>query len=135
VGVVLFRGPSVLLIRRSAPPWAREWSLPGGGQELGETVVEAALRELAEETGLAPDGPLHLVDVVDAIVRDGAGRVRFHYTLIDFAAHAGPGEPVPGGDCASLAWTPLEALPVLPLWDRTRAVITKAAAILRCGTT
>lgn len=133
--MILFRGPSVLLIRRGTPPRAGEWSLPGGGQELGETVEQTALRELAEETGLAPAGPLHLVDVVDAILRDPDGRVRFHYTLVDFAGQAGPGEPVAGGDCAAVAWTPLEALPTLPLWDRTRAVITKAAAMLRCGTT
>jgi ADP-ribose pyrophosphatase YjhB (NUDIX family) len=131
--VILFRGPSVLLIRRGTPPRAGEWSLPGGGQELGETVEETARRELAEETGLAPEGPFHLVDVVDAIVRDEAGRVRFHYTLVDFAAHAAPGEPVAGGDCAAVAWTPLAALDGLPLWERTRGVITKAAAMLRCG--
>jgi len=131
--VILFRGASVLLIRRGTPPRAGEWSLPGGGQELGETVAETALRELAEETGLAPDGPLHLVDVVDAIVRDAAGRVRFHYTLVDFAAHAAPGEPVAGGDCAAVAWTPLSALDAVPLWDRTRGVITKAASMLRPG--
>lgn len=134
MGVILFRGPTVLLIRRGTPPRAGEWSLPGGGQELGETVEETARRELAEETGLAPDGPFHLVDVVDAIVRDEAGRVRFHYTLVDFAAHAGPGEPVAGGDCAAVAWTPLAALETLPLWERTRGVITKAATMLRCGT-
>jgi ADP-ribose pyrophosphatase YjhB (NUDIX family) len=133
VGVILFRGDTVLLIRRGSPPRAGEWSLPGGGQELGETVEQAALRELAEETGLAPEGPLRLVDVVDSITRDAAGRVQFHYTLVDFAAKAAPGEAVPGGDCIALAWTPLVALDGLGLWERTRAVITKAAAMLRCG--
>lgn len=133
VGVILFRGTSVLLIRRGTAPRLGEWSLPGGAQELGETVEQAARRELAEETGLAPQGELLLVDVVDSILRDAAGRVRFHYTLVDFAARAGPGEPVAGGDCAAVAWTPIEALAGLPLWERTRAVITKAAAMLRCG--
>lgn len=76
-----------------------------------------------------------LVDVVDSILRDAEGRVRFHYTLVDFAAFAGPGEPVAGGDCAAVAWTPLSALPELGLWDRTVEVIRKAACMLQRGET
>ena len=50
-GIVVFRGEEVLLIRRGKPPYEGEWSLPGGKIEYGETAAEAALRELAEETG------------------------------------------------------------------------------------
>jgi ADP-ribose pyrophosphatase YjhB (NUDIX family) len=131
VGVVLLRGDSVLLIRRGKPPRLGEWSLPGGAQELGETVRETALRELAEETGLAPAGGLVLLDVIDAIQRDAEGRVVFQYTLVDFAAEAGPGEPVSGDDCAAAVWAPLGALQGFSLWERTLEVIVRAARLPR----
>ncbi|MCS6855123.1 MAG: NUDIX hydrolase [Elioraea sp.] len=127
VGVVLFRDRSVLLVRRRTPPRAGSWSIPGGKQELGETVAEAARRELFEETGLAPSGDLVLIDVVDSIERAADGRVLRHYTLVDFAARAAAGEARPGGDCAAVAWVALSDLPGHCLWPPTVAVIAKAA--------
>ncbi len=128
--MILFRGEQVLLIRRGKPPNAGHWSLPGGGQELGETVEDTARRELLEETGMTAAGVLVLVDVVDSIHRDDDGRVRFHYTLVDFAGFAGPEEPVAGGDSTAVAWIAPDALPALGLWDKTRAVIARARALL-----
>jgi len=52
VGVVVWRGDQVLLVRRGRAPRKGDWSIPGGLQELGETVGETALREVLEETGL-----------------------------------------------------------------------------------
>lgn len=130
--MVLLRGDAVLLIRRGRPPRLGEWSLPGGAQELGETVEETARRELAEEVGLAPAGGLVLLDVIDSIQRDADGRIRFHWTLIDFAAEAGPGEPVPGDDCAGAMWVPVgKAVADPTLWPRTRAVIARAGRLPR----
>lgn len=129
--MVLLRGDTVLLIRRGKPPRLGEWSLPGGAQELGEPVRETARRELAEETGLAPAGGFVLLDVIDSIQRDERGRVRFHYTLVDFAAEAGPGEPIPGDDCAGVTWAPLGALQGYALWERTLEVIARAARLKR----
>ncbi|MBT3930419.1 MAG: NUDIX hydrolase [Rhodospirillaceae bacterium] len=70
VGVVVLRGDQVLMIRRGREPRIGQWSIPGGKQELGETWQETAVREIREETGVEID-VIGIVDVVDAIVRDG----------------------------------------------------------------
>lgn len=127
VGVVLFRDKNVLLVQRSRPPRAGEWSIPGGRQQLGETVIAAARRELFEETGLSPAGRLVLVDVVDSIDRAANGAIVSHYTLIDFTAHAAAGEARPGGDSVAVCWAALRDLPSFRLWSRTQEVIAEAA--------
>ena len=83
VGAVVFDADSVLLVRRAKAPLAGEWSLPGGAVELGETLEEAIVREVAEETGLRVM-PLQVVKVFDHIDRDAEGGIRFHYVLVDF---------------------------------------------------
>lgn len=125
VGVIVFRGDDVLLVRRARPPEAGTWSLPGGRQELGETVIAAGEREVREETGITV-AVTGLVDVVDRIDRDPDGRVRFHYTLIDLAAEWRAGDPVAGDDAdAARWWTPAD-LAGLDLWAETRRVIEMA---------
>lgn len=127
VGVVVIRDGQVLLIRRAKPPRAGHWSLPGGMQQIGETVREAGIREVREETGL--EVTLHdLLDVIDMIEPDDAGRVRRHYTLIDFRGTAAAGEPVAGDDAADARWFTPEELTMLDLWSKTRAVIDQALA-------
>lgn len=127
VGTIVWRGDQVLLIRRSKPPLAGAWSLPGGAQRLGETVRAAALRELKEETGLDAE-ILGLVDVVDGIFPDRDGAVRNHYTLIDFAARAVGGQLAAASDAAEARWHKAEALANLGLWSETLRVIEAARA-------
>lgn len=129
VGVVVIREDRVLLIRRGQAPWLGEWSIPGGAQELGETVAEAAHREVAEETGIAID-IRGLIDVVDAIQQDEADRTRMHYTLVDLLAVWKSGKPRPGDDAAALEWVSFERLESLPIWTRTREIILKGRSIL-----
>ncbi|MHA1565297.1 MAG: NUDIX hydrolase, partial [Alphaproteobacteria bacterium] len=126
VGVVVLKDDSVLLVQRGKPPRQGQWSLPGGAQELGETVFEAAHREVLEECGVTIGDPV-LVDVVDAIDRDEEGLVRFHYTLVDVAAVWLDGDAVAGSDAAAVRWLALDKLVDCGLWAETVRVIELAA--------
>ena len=131
VGVICLRGAGdaveVLLIRRGKPPRQGEWSLPGGRIERGERATDAALRELAEETGVRAE-LLGLVDVVDGLfpgpppaLSPGA-----HYVLVDYAARWIAGEPRAGDDAVDARFFPLSAIGALGLWSETERVITDA---------
>lgn len=123
VGVVCIRDGEVLLIRRAKPPRKGEWSLPGGRIEHGERAVDAALRELREETGVEAE-IVGLIDVIDGLF---PGR---HYVLIDYVARWVSGEPVADDDAADARFLPLaEALAAVE-WDETRRVIRRAAEII-----
>ena len=130
IGTVLLRPGAVLLVRRSKPPGAGQWSIPGGGQELGETAEAAARRELREETGLEVKS-LTLVANVDSIHREADGRIRFHYTILDFAGLWCGGEPVAADDVSEAAFFPFAALPGLGLWSEAIRVIDAARRLLR----
>ena len=130
IGVAVLRPGAVLLVRRGKPPNAGAWSLPGGGQELGETAKAAARRELREETGLEV-GPLLLAANVDSIHRDPDGRVRFHYTIIDFAARWLGDTSIAGSDVTDAIWAPFDRFDEYGLWDEARRVIGIARSLLR----
>lgn len=123
VGVVCLRGDEVLLIQRGTPPRMGEWSLPGGRIEPGERAIDAALRELREETGVEAH-ILGLIDVVDGIIPE-AGR---HYVLIDYVAEWVSGEPVAGDDAADAVFMPIETAMAAVAWSETRRVIANAVA-------
>lgn len=131
VGVVVLRGDEVLLAQRGKSPRRYTWSIPGGAQDIGETVHEAAHRELMEETGLTVE-ILGLVDVVDAITSDDDGRVRFHYTLVDLAAEWKSGEAVAADDVAAVRWVRFADLEAYGLRASTLRVIREAVE-LRTG--
>ena len=126
VGVVIFRGDQVLLAQRGKPPRKSTWSIPGGAQEIDETVREAGLREVREETGLEVE-ILGLIDVVDSINRDPDGRVQFHYTLVDFFAEWRSGEAIAGDDCPAVCWANLDDLDSYDIRAVTLEIIHLAA--------
>ncbi|MCC7048904.1 MAG: NUDIX hydrolase [Alphaproteobacteria bacterium] len=124
IGVVVFRADKVLLIRRGKPPRLGQWSLPGGLQELGETVFQAAVREVREECAVAIE-PLSIIDIVDAITPDADGRVRFHYTLVEVLAEWRAGEPVAGDDAMDAAWIDPASIEGLGMWEQATRIIAK----------
>ena len=126
IGIVLLKPPhEVLLIRRGRAPMLGAWGLPGGAQEVGETAEDAARRELLEETGLTV-GALTLAGNVDSIDRDAEGRVRYHYTILDFAGLWEGGEPQALSDAAAVTWADFRDLGPYDLWSEAHRIIALA---------
>ncbi len=122
IGIVVIKDETVLLCRRGKPPNLGTWTLPGGAQDLGETCEAAARRELLEETGLIA-GELFFCAHVNVIRHDADGRVRFHYTILDFATRWAGGEPIAASDVSEVQWVPLDALEPYELWSEAHRVI------------
>ena len=131
VGVVVWHGDRVLLVRRGKPPRAGHWSLPGGAQQLGETVAAAARREVKEEVGLEV-ALGDIVATVDLIERDPHDRIRYHYTLIDFVAEAHSAALRPDSDAADARWFSVAEIEALGLWSETVRVVKLAGERRSC---
>ena len=103
VGAVVFKEGKVLLVLRSKPPADNQWSIPGGCVELGETLQEAAQREIMEETGITirAGEPVYTFDVIE---RDASGLIRFHYVIVDLSADYVRGELRSGDDAVDVSW-------------------------------
>ncbi|HZM50986.1 MAG TPA: NUDIX hydrolase [Vicinamibacteria bacterium] len=106
-GVVLIDG-RVVLIRRGKEPLRGRWVIPGGTVELGETLQDALVREMQEETGLLVR-PREVVLVFDRIQREGTS-VEYHYVVIDYACEYVSGELKAGSDADEVALVAPEEL-------------------------
>ena len=126
VGVIVLHNEEVLLVQRGKSPNKGHWSIPGGKQRLGETIFQAARREIFEETGVKVD-QLALIDVVDIIIPDGEGKIRYHYTVVDFQGQWLSGECRSGDDAYAVNWFKLNELGSLSLSEKEKVIILKAA--------
>ncbi len=125
----VFRDGRVLLGLRKNPPAAEVFSLPGGVVEIGETLEEAALRELLEETGVRASiiGFAGHTQVID---RDEAGKVRRHFVVATFVAHWVSGEGEPTAEAPQLIWADPQHLGDLPVTPNLQNILSLAWSVL-----
>jgi ADP-ribose pyrophosphatase len=121
-GAVVFKENAVLLVQRGHPPAEGTWAIPGGSVLVGETLQQAAEREILEETGVVIRAaePVYAFDVIE---RDEGGRVRFHYVIVDLAAEYVEGTPCGASDAADARWVSAAELPRLKVSRYTRALL------------
>ena len=128
VAAVIFQGDKVLLVKRAKEPSKGQWTLPGGVIEVGEGHIAALNREIKEETGLRIEVK-SLVEVIDKIVLDSNGEVRYHYLILDYWAEHKSGIARPASDALSTKWMDIDKVREIDVSKETRDVICKALAM------
>jgi len=132
VGAVVLDGRRVLLVRRGKAPSPGKWSLPGGMVELGETTREAVRREIAEECGLQIRVG-EVAGVLDRVVRDGEGRIRYHWVLVDYVAFPEAGTLCAASDADEPLWVEVDDVERLDTTDGLMDMIRRALALAERG--
>jgi 8-oxo-dGTP diphosphatase len=128
VGAVVLDGQRVLLVRRGKPPLAGKWSLPGGLVELGETTREAVRREIEEECGLQIRVG-EVAGILDRVVRDPEGRIRYHWVLVDYVAFPESGTLCAASDADEAQWVEVDEVNRLETTDGLMDMIRRALAL------
>lgn len=119
---VVIREGQILMIKRSNEPNKGKWSIPGGRVELGETVYEAAQREVFEECNIEIEIS-RLLSVGNNIIRDNEGRVKYHYVLIDLLGEYKSGEIAAQSDAEEYRWVKIEELAGLDMTPQLRTLL------------
>lgn len=115
----------MLIVKRKYDPLAGQWSLPGGGVELGETLEDSIVREMLEETGLEIEvGPV--IEVFDRITRDADGEVKYHFVLVDYLCWPVGGELRASSDVEDARFVEPADLPQYQLTQKATQVIERA---------
>ena len=126
VSAAIFRDGRVLIVRRARPPAHGLYTLPGGGVELGETLEEAVVREVREETALEV-APIALAGYRQAIARDGAGQIERHFVILPFAARWIAGEVSLNEELAEAHWLKPAELGGLTTTEGLAQIVAAAA--------
>ncbi len=130
VGAVVVDSGRVLIVKRKYDPLAGQWSIPGGGVEVGETLEDCVAREILEETGLTiAVGPV--IEVLDRITRDDDGRVRYHFVLVDYLCWPVGGELRASSDVADVRFVDPSELEPYQLTATATDVILRALQLDR----
>ena len=122
VGAIVFKNDEILLVQRAQPPSQHIWAIPGGSVEIGESLQVAAEREILEETGVTirAGEPIFTFDYIE---RDDAGRIRFHYVIVDVVAEYISGEPCAGDDATDARWVNSRDIAKLKVSPMTRRLL------------
>jgi ADP-ribose pyrophosphatase YjhB (NUDIX family) len=127
VGAVVVKDGRVLLARRGKEPCYGLWSVPGGAVRVGEGLKTAALRELWEECGVQVDIG-DVTEIVERMVRDGEGRVQYHYIIVDYLARWVSGELAPSSEVLEARWVLPEEFPQYQMTAGTAEVVNRMLA-------
>ena len=134
VGAVVIHEGRVLLVRRGVAPSRGLWAVPGGALELGETLQQGAEREILEETGVAIRAR-EPICAFDFFERDGDGRIRFHFVIVDVAADYIRGDVKGADDALEARWLSPEDLEGLPVSRNTLKLLRAVGFIKKDGNT
>jgi 8-oxo-dGTP diphosphatase len=129
VSAAIFRNGKVLVVRRARKPALNLYTLPGGAVEAGETLVEAAIREVREETSLSIE-PVALAGHREVIARDDKGKVERHFVILCFASRWLAGEPMLSDELDDSRWVDPSELGNYRTTDGLAEIVTTAATLL-----
>jgi ADP-ribose pyrophosphatase YjhB (NUDIX family) len=129
VSAAIVRDGKVLLVRRARHPALGVYTLPGGGVETGETLAQAAAREVREETAMEID-VIALAGHREAIVRDKEGRIERHFVIMCFAARWRSGAIVLNEELDDARWLVPAELAGLRTTEGLAEIVASAIDIL-----
>lgn len=130
VGAIIIHDGKMLIVKRGSDPGKGKWSVPGGLVELGETVKEAVEREVLEECNLKVEAS-HLIDIVDNIIRDKNGRIKYHFIILDFFAKLRGGKLKPNSEVIEAKWVPIDEVEKYDLTNTFREFMKRNLSKLK----
>lgn len=131
VGAVICKEGKMILVKRGSSPGRDKWSIPGGIVELGEKVRETIVREVREECNLEVEAA-SLIDVVDNLIPDREGRLRYHFIILDFFTKLKGGKIKSGSDVLDVRWVPLNKVDSYDLTQTFREFFQRNREVLNC---